>query len=199
MRNEISNSKNERELIAHEESEVSLDSLTETLDAMDAGIVVYTGPTGSGKSTSQMRFINHLNETRDLRIMTVEDPIEHLYSDGKSSITQYEAYKDVPSIPTGVRILSAAHPDVLQVAEIRDFETVARVLLAASSMLILTCFHSSAAEDVYDRLVEIIPSNSGIPTSLEIDFLGVLNNTPIVVIQHEKQKIVKILKYIPQG
>jgi twitching motility protein PilT len=199
MRNEISNSKNDRELIAHEVSEIALDSLTATLDAMDAGIVVYTGSTGSGKSTSQMRFINHLNETRELEIMTVEDPIEFTYKQEKCSIAQYEAGKDIPSIPTGVRILSAAHPDVLQVAEIRDFETAARIILAASSMLILTSLHASGPLAVYDRLVDFIPRNSGLPTSREIDFVEILNETPLVVVHHEKQKIVKVLKFTPKN
>lgn len=199
MANILTNNEAKQRVFAHELSEIPVDSLTATLDAMETGIVFYTGSTASGKSTSQMKYIDHLNESRYLKIMTVEDPIEFTYRQNKCSITQYEAGKDVPSIPIGIRILSNTNPDVLQVSEIRDFETVARVILAASSMLVLTAFHVSGPLAVYDRMVECIPKSSGVPNSQQIDFVEILDNTPMIAIHHERTKNVKVLKYTPRS
>jgi twitching motility protein PilT len=181
------------ELSTHTITEIDPADLLTVLSTMKEGMVIYSGLTGTGKSYSQVQFLNHLNETQHLRIFTVEDPIEYVYTPVKSQIEQYEVGSDVPDFAKGANILANAHPDVLQISEIRDSETAAVAVEAALEMLIVTSLHASGAEDVYQRIVDSLPLDE---VEDLLDDLAVL---PIVVIHHENRKITKVLKLDPRS
>lgn len=173
-------------------SELDPADLLAVLSEMKSGMVVYSGSTGSGKSYSQMQFLNHLNENQELRIFTVEDPIEHVYTPVKSQIEQYEVGSDVASFAKGANILANAHPDVLQISEMRDSETTAVAIEAALEMLVVTSLHGSSPEGVYERIIENMPIDE---VEDLIDDLAALQ---VVIVHHENRKIAKILKMDPR-
>lgn len=181
------------ELSAHMKKKIDSSDLLNILSKMKIGIIVYSGTTGSGKSHSQMQFLNHLNETQKLRIFTLEDPIEYLYTPKKSKVEQYEVGSDVPSFPKGANILANAHPDVLQISEIRDSETLAVAIEAASEMLIVAAIYASAAEDVYQRIIDNLPLDE-----VE-DLLDDLADLPIVIVHHEGRQISEIIRLDPRS
>jgi twitching motility protein PilT len=180
------------ELSTHTKSELDPADLLSVLSEMKQGLVINTGLTGTGKSFSQIQFLKHLNETQELRIFTVEDPIEYVYTPVKSKIEQYEVGKDVASFAKGSNILANSYPDVLQISEMRDSETTAVAIEAALEMLIVTSLHVAAAEDAYERIIDNLPVD-------EVDYLSDdLAILPIVIVHHENRKIAKILKYCPR-
>lgn len=187
-----------KKTLTHTVTKIPVESLFDEIGAMKSGIVFHLGPVGSGKSFSQKKLIDHFNSTRRLRILTIEDPIECHYQNDKCEIEQYTFDQDASSLSIGVRILSLARPDVLQVAEIYDFETMAEIIMAASSTLVLTAFHAENAMDLSERIVDNIPTTLDFPNILKVDFIEMLNTVPFIVVNHSQRQIVEVVKYSPR-
>ena len=133
--------------------------LTELADTV-RGIVIVSGATGSGKSTTLAALIEHINHTSRRRVITVEDPIEYLFSDQQSIITQREVGLDTPSFQSALRHVMRQDPDVIVIGEMRD-QVSFRTSLAAAEMghLVLTTLHSSNAAIAVPRILQFFPSN----------------------------------------
>src|SRR5215204_259364 len=122
------------------------------------GIVLVTGPTGSGKSTTLASIINEINETRDEHILTIEDPIEFLHSHKKCIVNQRELGTDAPSFALGLRAALRQDPDVILVGEMRDLETISTALTAAETgHLVFATLHTQSAPQTIDRIIDVFP------------------------------------------
>lgn len=125
------------------------------------GIVLVTGPTGSGKSTTLAAVIEHMNQTYDRHIITIEDPVEYVYESKKSLIHQREVGQDVPDFASALRSALREDPDVILVGEMRDYETISAALLAAETgHLVLSTLHTTGAAPTVERIIDACPTGS---------------------------------------
>jgi len=127
--------------------------------AIERGLVLVAGATGSGKSSTLAAMINHINETRKCHIVTVEDPIEFVHQDIKSSITQREIGMDTPNFASALRASLRQDPDVLLVGEMRDYETIDIAIKAAETgHLVFSTVHTTDTAKTINRLMSVFPS-----------------------------------------
>ena len=131
--------------------------LYELIDA-HKGLVLVTGPTGSGKSTTLAAIINQINETRSSNIITIEDPVEFIHSDKKSIISQREVGKQTESFAKALKGALREDPDVILVGELRDLETIGMALTAAETgHLVFGTLHTSGAPNTINRIIDVFP------------------------------------------
>jgi twitching motility protein PilT len=136
--------------------ELGLPKVLRTIAEEERGLVLVTGTTGSGKSTTLAAMINHINNTREAHVMTVEDPIEFLHRDAKSIINQREVAVDTKSFAHALRSALRQDPDVILVGEMRDFETIETALLAAETgHLVFSTLHTVDATETISRIVSV--------------------------------------------
>ncbi|HHV56654.1 MAG TPA: type IV pilus twitching motility protein PilT [Firmicutes bacterium] len=124
------------------------------------GLLLVTGPTGSGKSTTLAACIEHLNRTRDLHIITIEDPVEYRHVNRRALINQREVGRDTESFASGLRAALRQDPDVILVGEMRDLTTIATALTAAETgHLVLSTLHTASAAQTVDRIIDVFPAH----------------------------------------
>lgn len=140
-------------------SELLLPPVIEKLcNKVNRGIILVTGPTGSGKTTTLASMINHLNHTKNYHIVTIEDPIEFIYNDDKSVINQRGIGQDVDSFADALRASLREDPDVIFVGEMRDLETVRTAINAAETgHLVLATLHTLDAKETIGRVINMFP------------------------------------------
>ncbi len=123
-----------------------------------AGLVLVTGPTGSGKSTTLAAMINHINTTRDCHILTIEDPVEFVHQPKRSQVTHREVGEDTPSFADAIRSAGRENADVILVGELRGQETMRMALqLASFGILIFATVHTNSAAATIDRFINAFP------------------------------------------
>ncbi|MGP5503231.1 type IV pilus twitching motility protein PilT [Psychrobacter celer] len=123
------------------------------------GVVLVTGPTGSGKSTTLAAMIDYINESRKEHILTIEDPIEFVHESKKSLINQREAHRDTLGFEPALRSALREDPDVILVGELRDLETIRLALTAAETgHLVFGTLHTSSAAKTIDRVIDVFPA-----------------------------------------
>jgi twitching motility protein PilT len=144
------------------------------------GIVLVTGPTGSGKSTTLASIVNEINETRDDHILTIEDPIEFLHTHKKCIVNQREIGTDAQSFAMGLKAALRQDPDVILVGEMRDMETIGTALTAAETgHLVFATLHSQDAPQTIDRIIDVFPpeQQGQIRAQLSIGLQGIVTQT----------------------
>lgn len=138
--------------------ELGLPLTIQKLAEMPRGLVLVTGPTGCGKSTTLASMLEHINHTQNRHILTIEDPIEYIYKHDKAMIHQREVGKDVAEFATALRSALREDPDVIMVGEMRDFETISAAITAAETgHLVLATLHTTSAAQTIERIIDGCP------------------------------------------
>lgn len=138
--------------------ELRLPQTVRKLTEMRQGLVLVTGPTGHGKSTTLAAMINEINTTRKCHIITVEDPIEFIYPAGRSMISQRELNSDTMSFANALKYSLREDPDVVLIGEMRDLETIAAAMtIAETGHLVLATLHTNSAAQTIDRVIDVFP------------------------------------------
>src|SRR3990167_8970514 len=139
--------------------ELNLPPILKTLLILSHGLLLITGPTGSGKSTTLAAMIDHINSVRANHIITIEDPIEFIYHPQKSAINQLQVGRDTPNAATALRAALRQDPNVILLGEMRDLETIRLALTAAETgHLVMATLHASSAPLAVSRIVDIFPT-----------------------------------------
>ena len=138
--------------------ELGLPAVTKKFADLNRGLVLVTGPTGSGKSTSLAAIIDHINSTRKAHIITIEDPVEFLHKDKVAAINQRELGADTHSFAAALKHVMRQSPDVILVGELRDLETISLALTAAETgHLVFATLHTTDAAQTIDRICDVFP------------------------------------------
>ena len=140
--------------------EIGLPDKVKELLFRPRGLIVVTGPTGSGKTTTLASMVNYINENREGHIITIEDPIEYYHEHKRCIVTQREIGVDVPNFSEAIRRGLRQDPDVILVGEMRDLETIEAAISAAETgHLVFGTLHTNGAAKTIDRIVDAFPSN----------------------------------------
>ena len=140
--------------------ELQLPKVLKTVAEKPQGLVLVTGPTGSGKSTTLAAMIHYMNQTLSKHIITLEDPIEYLHKHGTCIIDQREVGFDTLNFPNGLRAALRQDPDVILVGEMRDLETIHTAITAAETgHLVFGTLHTSSAPATINRILDVFPPN----------------------------------------
>jgi twitching motility protein PilT len=138
--------------------ELGLPPVVRKIASEERGLIVVTGTTGSGKSTTLAAILDHINSTRNCHVMTIEDPIEFLHRDDRALINQREVEVDTPSFASALRAALRQDPDVILLGEMRDLETIETALVAAETgHLVLSTLHTMDATETINRVVGAFP------------------------------------------
>lgn len=138
--------------------ELGLPQVIEKLTELKQGFILVTGPTGHGKSTTLASFINKINQSRAVHIITIEDPIEYVYPVGKALVEQREMFSDTKSWDNAMRSALREDPDVVLVGEMRDLETIASAMtIAETGHLVFATLHTNSAAQSVDRIIDVFP------------------------------------------
>lgn len=153
--------------------EIGLPEAVVELYKKKRGLVLVTGPTGSGKSTTLATIIDKINQNREAHVITLEDPIEFLHSHNKSMVNQREIGLDSGSYASALRAALREDPDVILVGEMRDFETISVAITAAETgHLVLSTLHTIGAASTVDRIIDVFPPHQ--QTQIRVQFANVL-------------------------
>jgi len=140
--------------------ELSLPPILETMSMLDRGLILLTGPTGSGKSTTLAAMVDHINQNRECHIITIEDPVEYFHHSNQCMINQRELGASTHSFANALRSALREDPDVILVGEMRDLETISLALTAAETgHLVLSTLHTASAVKAVDRIIDIFPAS----------------------------------------
>lgn len=160
--------------------ELGLPPVTKKLSLLPRGLVLVTGPTGSGKSTSLAAMINHINLNSRTHIMTIEDPIEYVHEDKVAMINQRELGTDTHAFSDALKHVMRQNPDVILVGEMRDLETIQLAITAAETgHLVFSTLHTVDAAQTIDRIVDVFPpaQQAQIRTQLSVTLQAVISQT----------------------
>ena len=139
-------------------AELGLPTVLNDLSKLPRGLILVTGPTGSGKTTTLASIINKINSERKCHIITLEDPLEYLHKHKKSIVNQREVGSDTQNFANGLRGALREDPDVILVGEMRDLETISTAITAAETgHLVLSTLHTNGAAKTVDRIIDVFP------------------------------------------
>ncbi len=139
--------------------QLQLPDILKTISMYKRGLVLVTGPTGSGKSTTLAAMIDYINDTRDAHIVTIEDPLEFIHPNKKCLFTQREIGTHAKSFSDALRVASREDPDIILVGEMRDTETISLALTCAElGILVFGTLHTNSASKTVDRIINAFPS-----------------------------------------
>jgi twitching motility protein PilT len=179
---------------------LNLPSVLTELCRLPQGLVLVTGPSGHGKSTTLASIIDYINKTRSERIITIEDPIEYIFVDDKSVIQQREMYTDTLSWGVALRSSLRQDPNVLLIGEMRDLETMASaVTIAETGHLVFATLHANSASQAVDRIIDSFPKEqqSQIRVQLSMMLEGVISQRLIPMLSGGRTPACEILLPTP--
>ncbi len=161
-------------------------TVLQNLTTASQGFIIIAGPTGHGKSTTLASLVENINQTRSEHIITLEDPVEYLFTPKKSIISQREIGTDSLSFESGLRAALREDPNVILVGEMRDLETIeAALTLAETGHLVLTTLHTNSAAQSADRIIDVFPSHKQAQIRLQLSnvLLGIVSQRLLPKIQ----------------
>ncbi len=180
--------------------DLRLPEILHTFSDLTQGLVLITGPTGHGKSTTLAAIINEINLKRPAHILTIEDPIEYVYPEGKSIISQREMGIDTHSWDFALRAALREDPDVVLVGEMRDAETIAAAItIAETGHLVFSTLHTNSAAQSIDRIIDSFPSTqqSQIKIQLAATLKGIVSQRLLPMISGGRVPAVEVLLGTP--
>ena len=152
--------------------ELGLPKAVEDLVNIPKGLILVTGPTGSGKSTTLASIIDYINERHTLHIVTVEDPIEYVHSHKKSIINQREVGQDTESFPTALKYVLRQDPNVILIGELRDLDTISSALtIAETGHLVFGTLHTNDCAQSINRLIDVFPPHQINQIRVQLSFV----------------------------
>ncbi len=160
--------------------ELSLPKVCKYLAERPRGLVLVTGPTGSGKSTTLAAIINHINETRKVHIITMEDPIEFMHRNKMAYVNQREVGEDTHSFASALKRVLRQDPDVILVGEMRDLETISAAITAAETgHLVFATLHTTGGPESVDRIIDVFPPHQQQQVRMQLSgtLEGILSQT----------------------
>ncbi|MCC7543143.1 type IV pilus twitching motility protein PilT [bacterium] len=153
--------------------ELGLPAVVNKMTDFPRGLVLVTGPTGSGKSTSLAAMVDRINREKALHIITIEDPIEYQHHHKKSIVVQREVHFDTPSFSAALRSALREDPDVVLIGEMRDLETISTAItVAETGHLVLATLHTNSAASSIDRMIDVFPPHQ--QQQIRIQLSGIL-------------------------
>jgi twitching motility protein PilT len=158
--------------------EIGLPEMVKELVTRPRGLLLVTGPTGSGKSTTLAAMVNYVNQNFDRHIVTIEDPVEYYHSHGKSVLMQRELHVDVPTFSEGMRRALRQDPNIILLGEMRDLETIQAAITAAETgHLVLATLHTTGAARTVDRIIDAFPTEAQeqIRAQLSVSLIAVIS------------------------
>ena len=158
--------------------QIGMPDAVRSLIVKPRGLILVTGPTGSGKTTSLASMINFLNQNYDRHVITLEDPIEYYHKHGKCTVNQREIGVDCPSFKEGIRRALRMDPDIIMVGEMRDLETIhAAIEAAETGHIVFATLHTSGAASTINRIIDVFPQEQQdqVRTQLSTALIGVLS------------------------
>lgn len=152
--------------------ELNLPVVVHDLMKLNKGLILVTGPTGSGKSTTLASMIDYLNERRNYHIVTVEDPVEYVHTHKKSLVNQREVGADTESFATALRHILRQDPNVILVGEMRDLETITAALnIAETGHLVFATLHTTDAAQTVNRIIDVFPPHQQEQIRVQLSFV----------------------------
>lgn len=149
--------------------ELKLPSIYRDFISLRQGFVLVTGPTGHGKSTTLAAILDEINATRDVHIVTIEDPVEYIYPKRRAIVSQREMHTDTHSWNVALRSVLREDPDVVLIGEMRDYETIAAALtIAETGHLVFATLHTNSAAQTIDRIVDVFPEKQQAQVRLQL-------------------------------
>ncbi len=161
----------------HSFDKLGLPPVVATLSNRPRGLVLVTGPTGSGKTTTLAALIDKINTEHAVHIITIEDPIEYLHSHKKAMINQRELHADTKSFPSALRSALREDPDVVLIGEMRDLETIqAAITTAETGHLTFATLHTNSASQTVNRMIDVFPPHQQdqVRTQLSMNLEGII-------------------------
>lgn len=175
------------------------DSIINLVD-INKGLILVTGPAGSGKSTTQACMIDHINKTATKHIITLEDPIEHLHRHNKSIVSQREISIDSDSYVTALRAALRQAPDVILLGEMRDLETISIALTAAETgHTVISTLHTIGAATTIDRIIDVFPANQQHQVALQLSLTleTVISQQLVPTVDNKLMPVFEVMKVTP--
>ncbi|MBI2028743.1 MAG: type IV pilus twitching motility protein PilT [Candidatus Levybacteria bacterium] len=180
--------------------DLHMPNILHSFSELKQGLILVTGPTGHGKSTTIASIINEINLNRAVHILTIEDPIEYVYPNGKSIISQREMNQDTHSWDFALRSALREDPDVVLVGEMRDPETMATVItIAETGHLVFSSLHTNSASQSIDRIIDSFPASqqSQIKIQLAATLKGIVSQRLLPMINGGRVPAVEVLLGTP--
>lgn len=181
-------------------AELNLPSIVNEFVKLRQGFILVTGPTGHGKSTTLASMIQEINRTKSVHVVTIEDPIEYVYSGGLSIISQREMHQDSHSWSVALRSVLREDPDVVLIGEMRDLETIqAAITIAETGHLVFATLHTNSAAQSVDRIVDVFPENQQTQIRLQLAAVieGVLSQRLVPSISGGRTLVTEIMTATP--
>ena len=148
---------------------LGLPKIVHSFSTLRQGLVLVTGPTGHGKSTTLAAVLNEINKNRTCHIVTIEDPVEFVFKPQKSIVSQREMRSDTHSWQVALRSVLREDPDVVLIGEMRDFETIASAItIAETGHLVFATLHTNSAAQTIDRIVDVFPENQQVQVRMQL-------------------------------
>ncbi len=176
--------------------QLGLPSIVKEVADKHRGLILVVGPTGSGKSTTLASMVNHINITKSVHILTIEDPVEFVHTSKKSIVHQRELGADTKSFANALRSALREDPDVILVGELRDLETIQLAITAAETgHLVMGTLHTSSAAQTIDRIIDVFPAGQQqqIRTQLSVSLVAVFAQTLLPKVDAQGNKIGRVL------
>ena len=180
--------------------ELSLPAICHEFVKLRQGLVLVTGPTGHGKSTTLAAMINDINMSRAMHIVTVEDPIEYIFPVSQSIVSQREMHQDTHSWNVALRSILREDPNVVLIGEMRDLETISAALtIAETGHLVFATLHTNSAAQTMDRIIDVFPENQQGQVRLQLSSVieGVISQRLVPAVSGGRVAVGEILTGTP--